>query len=200
MKQQINLYQSELRPRSEPFSVVSIAWLFLVFLGALAVFYAYGTMRLNRVETAMYSIDDELQQLRGQLEVLVRQFPEKSESKLLTTEIARLNRELDRRRAISRALEKHSLENSRGFSDLLESLARQHVQGTWLTHVSIADGGESFSFAGHTWSSELVPAYIRQLSEEKPFKGLAFNVLEMQRGEEGKGDLLFEVRTREEKM
>lgn len=200
MKQQINLYQEQLRPRQEPFSALSMTVAFSVFLVVLAAIYVFASGQLSRVEERMLSIDTELQALRGQLEVLVRQFPEQKQSKLLTTEIARLNRELEKRRAISQALEKHALNDSRVFSALLESLARQHVQGTWLTHVSISEGGESFSFEGHTWSSELVPAYIRQLSEEKPFKGLVFNALEMQRAEGGGAALRFQVRTREGKM
>ena len=195
MMQQINLYQEQLRPQKKPFSATSMAISSCIFAVLLAAMYFYAAQQLSSVEMRMQAIDGDLSNLRIQVEKLVKQFPEQQESKLITSEITRLTRELDKRQAIGRALEKHALENNRGFSDLLESLARQHVQGTWLTHVFISDGGESLSFEGLTYSSELVPAYIRQLSDEEPFEGLVFNVLEMQRGEEGSAELQFQVAT-----
>ena len=200
MMQQINLYQEQLRPQKKPFSAASMTISSCIFVVLLAMIYFYSAYQLSSVETRIQAIDNDLANLRGQVETLVTQFPEKQESKLITSEIARLSRELDKRQAIGRALEKHAIDNKRGFSDLLESLARQHIQGTWLTHVAINDGGESLSFEGLTYSSELVPAYIRQLSDEATFKGLVFNVLEMQRGEEGSDELQFQVATRERKL
>lgn len=196
MKQEINLYQPILRPQRKPFSAATLAMLILFFLVVFAGIYLFSLQNLSVIEAKMAMMDREVRELRGQVEALALKFPKQAESKLLQTEIARLERLLDKRKAVGRALEKHALENERVFSELLESLARQHVEGTWLTRVSIDDGGRSLGFEGKTWSSALVPAYIRRLSGETPLRGLAFNVLEMQRDEKTGSNLKFQVRTR----
>ncbi len=200
MKQQINLFQPMFRPQRKPFAAVTMLVLTGFFLLVFTAFYFYGMQQLNDIEFQISRIDIELGKSRNQVEQLIRQFPEKSENKLLELEFARLSSELEKRLAISAALEEHSLENKRPFSALLESLARKHIDGTWLTRISIGDGGQTLGFEGKTYSSELVPVYIQQLSEEASFGGLAFNVLELRRAEKDALDLDFLVRTTPEKL
>jgi hypothetical protein len=196
MKQQINLYQPMLRPQKKPFSAVSMLALVGFFVVVFAGIYGYSLHQLDTIGTNLSRIEKSTKELQIQIVKLNKQFPEKTKSKLLSSEIARLNKELATRKEIKAALSQHSLENKRVFSALLESLARKHVEGTWLTSVSIGDGGEALGFAGKTFSSDLVPFYIQQLSEEKSFSGLSFNVLELQRSEEDPLNLDFQVRSK----
>ncbi len=200
MKQEINLFQPRFRRQKKAFSAGTILMLMIFFLIVFSGIYAYSLYQLGPVEARMSSIDDELGKLRQQVKILTKKFPEKSKSKLLEVEIARLNAELDKRRAIKEALVQHSLENSRTFSALLESLARQHVRGTWLTKVSITNGGAALGLKGKTLSAELVPVYIQQLAEEKSFTGLSFNVLELHRSEDNPVNLDFQVSTKAEQL
>ncbi len=183
MKQQINLYQANLRPQKIPFSTVNMLMLTAFFLVVFAGIYAYSLNQLGTFESNLVGVDKSNKDLKIQIEKLTKQFPAIGKSKLLSTEIARLNKELESRREVQKVLAQHSLENKRVFSALLESLARKHVKGTWLTNVSISDGGEAVGFGGKTYSSDLVPSYIQQLSEERSFSGLSFNVLELHRSE-----------------
>jgi MSHA biogenesis protein MshI len=183
MKQQINLYQANLRPQKIPFSTVNMLVLAAFFVVVFAGIYVYSLNQLGTLESNLVGVDKSNNDLKIQIEKLTKQFPAIGKSKLLSTEIARLNRELESRREVQKVLAQHSLENKRVFSALLESLARKHVKGTWLTKVSISDGGEAVGFGGITYSSDLVPSYIQQLSEERSFSGLSFNVLELRRSE-----------------
>ncbi len=196
MKQQINLFQPIFRRQKKPFSAATMLTLSTGFLLVFIGIYAYSLYQLKPVETKLGNINIELHRLSNQVESLVKKFPGKSKNKLLETEIARLSNELEKRQAIEKVLIQHSLENTRGFSALLESLARKHVQGTWLTKVSITEGGEALGFEGKTFSSELVPIYIQQLAEEKSFTGLSFNVLELHRSDKDPLDLDFLVSTK----
>lgn len=198
MIQQINLYQPMFRPQKKPFSAGTMLVITAFFITVFIGIYAYSLHQLRTIELNLSSIDKGTAELRNQIEKLNKQFPVIEKSKLLTTEIARMNKELETRQEIKSALGQHSLENKRVFSALLESLARKHVQGTWLTKVSIGDSGEALGFEGKTFSSDLVPFYIQQLSEEASFSGLSFNVLELQRSENDPLNLDFLVRTKPE--
>ena len=200
MMQQINLYQPMFRREKKPFSAKTMLMMTLFFIAVFAAIYSYSLHQLGTLEVTLSNLDKGTTELRTQLEKLTKQFPAKAKSKLLATEIARLNEELEKRQEVKTALGQHSIENKRVFSKLLESLARKHVQGTWLTKVSIQDGGEALGFEGKTYSSELVPVYIQQLSEETSFSGLAFNVLELQRSEIDPLNLDFLVKTKPEQL
>jgi pimeloyl-ACP methyl ester carboxylesterase len=68
---------------------------------------------------------------------------------------------------------------------LLEALARQHVEGTWLTRIDISGGGTALRLDGRTLASALVPRYVQRLSEEEVMADIAFNYLELQRPPQG---------------
>ncbi|MBM2830835.1 MAG: biosis protein MshI [Gammaproteobacteria bacterium] len=93
-------------------------------------------------------------------------------------------------------LTNHEFGNATGFSSYLEAFARQHVDGTWLTRVSITGGGTVLGLEGKTLSSELVPIYIQQLAEEKTLSGSSFNVMELHRSKEEEAhQLVFKIST-----
>ena len=196
MQQQVNLFQAQFRPQKNPYSAASMAMVLGFFLLALGGLFAYSQYQLLSLETGLARLDSNIENRHAQLASLVSQLPTAAKSKLLESEIARLKKELETRREIRNALASHSLENKRLFSALLESLARKHVQGTWLTRVSISEGGEALAFEGKTFASELVPLYIQSLSSEKSFAGLSFNVLQLQRSETDPANLDFQVGTR----
>ncbi|NKB38816.1 MAG: hypothetical protein GKR93_16920 [Gammaproteobacteria bacterium] len=200
MKQQINLYQDIFRPQKLPLSASQISVLVGLFLFIFVVSYAYKWYEVDALYKELAATEQQSKKLVGDIDKLSSQYPVQAKSRLLETEIARLDRELEQRNAISRALTHHSLENKKAFSTLLESLARKHVDGTWLTSVSITDGGRSLGFAGKTYSSELVPVYIQQLADESSFSNLSFNVLQLNRSLDDPASLDFQVSTRAERL
>ena len=195
MKQEINLYQDIFRPQKKPLSAAMVSGLVLLFLVFAALSYAYQWFEVSSLTHELASAESRNGELITEIDKLARQFPVKAKSRLLETEIIRLERELENRNAIGAALSRYSLENKRPFSSLLESLARKHVDGTWLTRVSIKDGGNSLGFAGKTYASELVPVYIQQLSEEGALANLSFNRMELNRSAEDPSSLDFQVST-----
>ncbi len=200
MKQQINLYQDIFRPQRKPLSASHIGALVVFFLLISIATYAYKWYEVSSLSSEVVATENQSADLVHKIDELARQYPAQAKSKLLESEIARLSAELEQRNAISRALAHYSLENKKTFSSLLESLARKHVNGTWLTRVSITDGGKSLGFAGKTYSSELVPVYIQQLAEENSFANLSFNLLELNRSVDDPASLDFQVSTRAERL
>lgn len=197
MNQQINLYQDMFRKQKVVFSAVTMLQVAIFFLFVFSCLYAYQNSELKPLQKQLASINSELSQLGSQLAAMESSQKNKSKSKLLENEIEKLSNELIQRERISNVLSSRSFGNSSGFSSYLEAFARGHVEGTWLTRVSINAGGTLLGLEGKTLSSEFVPVYIQQLAEEKSLSGSSFNVMEIARVEtdEGSSEINFLIST-----
>ncbi|MBI2994342.1 MAG: hypothetical protein HYY48_09240 [Gammaproteobacteria bacterium] len=182
--QQINLYQPIFRRQKKIFSAVTmlqIVGFFIVILGAL---YAYATFGLQPFRGELLKTEADFAKLTKQIELYRAKYSEEGKSKLLETEIARLTRELAERRRLKETLAAGSFGNIQGFSSLFEALAKGHVDGAWLTGIRIGKGGHVISLSGKTVDPELIPVYIRRLSDTAAFRNRGFNVLDLARSEE----------------
>ena len=187
MKQQINLYRPELREQKSVFSAATMLQFTLLFILLFSAIYGYQWYRIQPYQRQINGIQTELAKLQQQVTTL-ESAKAKKKSKLLENEIARVSQELEQKEQIARILTSRSFGNEAGFSAYLESFARGHVDGTWLTSISIKAGGSLLGLTGKTLSSELVPLYIQKLAKEAPLEGSAFNVLEIARAETKEGD------------
>jgi Tfp pilus assembly protein PilN len=68
-----------------------------------------------------------------------------------------------------------------GHARFLQALARQSVDGVWLTEVTVAGHGDDIALRGRTLDPELVADYLRRLGREEALQGVAFNQLSFQR-------------------
>lgn len=184
--QQINLYRPELREQKIVFSAASM----LLFTGLFVLLFAsvsgYQLYQVQPYQQQIATLESELTQLQQQVTALEAS-QAKDKSKLLENEIARVSQQIERQERITKTLASRSFGNDSGFSDYLESFARGHVEGTWLTTVTIKAGGTLLGLAGKTLSSELVPLYLQNLAAEEALRGASFNVLEIARVEDKKG-------------
>lgn len=188
MMQQINLYQPMFRKQKVVFSAVTMLQVGVFFLIVFLGLYIYQSEKIKPYKNQLVSVESELAQLNSQVVTMEANQANKSKSKLLENEIAKLSKELEKRERISNVLSSKSFGNEAGFSSLLESFARGHIEGTWLTDVNITSGGSLLGLKGKTLSSELVPKYIQRLAEEEPLQGSSFNVMELARVEKEGGD------------
>ena len=184
MNQQINLYQPMFRRQEKIFSAMAMIQTVLLFVGILTVIYFYGQSQINPIEEQIRKTGNGLVKLREQVQIYREKAPPKSKSRLLEAEITRLEKELEERSKVRDLLEKQQIGTAPRFSSIMEALARQHVNGTWLTEVRISASGRALSLNGKTFTSDLVPIYMQRLAEEVVMTGIAFNNMEMQRSKE----------------
>jgi Tfp pilus assembly protein PilN len=159
--------------------------------------YAYELYRVEPFRAQVKRLDNDLRQLTSQIENLKKQQPAKAKNELLQKEIARVSKELEQRKRIQQILGTRQFGNDKGFSPYLEALARQHVNGAWLTRISIKNGGALLSLEGKTLASEYVPVYLQKLAMEQTLAGSSFNSMELQRPKEVEdmGQILFKLST-----
>ena len=198
--QQINLYQPMFRRQKKVFSAVTMLQIIGFFAVILAATYGYAAAGLQPFRNELQKADADFAKLTRQIELYRASFPEEGKGKLLETEIARMTKELEERRKLKEALASGSFGNVGGFSGLFEALARGHVDGAWLTGIRIGKGGQMISLSGKAVDPELIPVYIRRLSDTPAFQKRAFNVLELARSEaEGETGLInFNIATETE--
>ncbi len=198
MNQQINLYQPIFRREKKIFSSAAMLQLGLVVLLGLMAIYGNAYMKIQPVSSQLSNLQAQRDRMRAQNETLLARRV-KTKSELLEQQVARLAIELEERRAVAAALASGTFGDTSGFGDYLEALARQHVEGTWITALSIGKGGASVDIAGKALFPELVPVYIQRLSREPVFSGTSFNVLKLARRADDGTPVGFRLRTSEER-
>ena len=74
--------------------------------------------------------------------------------------------------------------DSGGFVEYLRGLARQSVNGLWLTRIVVGAGGSDLLIKGRTLDRALLADYVQRLNREKSFSGHGFAGLQMNQGVE----------------
>lgn len=184
MNQQINLYQPMFRRQDKIFSAMTMIQTSFLFLVVLTTIFFYGQYKIKPMKIQLQKVTRDVASLQSQVNTYKSRTPTQGKSKLLENEIVRLQKELHQREEIQSILKRQELGNSTGFSGYMEALAREHVQGTWLTALTIKNGGKDLKLQGKTLASELVPRYIQRLAKEDLLSGITFNVMELQRPKE----------------
>jgi hypothetical protein len=181
VKQQINLYQPMFRKQQKVFSALTMLQITAFFVVVLSAIYAYNIFQLRPFSVELDKTSAQLAKLSQQIEALSKSFPAGGKNQLMESEITRLATRLENMEKIRVALSEGSFGNVIGFSGHFEALARGHIDGAWLTDITIADGGGNLTLSGKSIDPELVPVYIKRLADEPVFKNQIFNILELQR-------------------
>ncbi len=181
MKQQVNLYQPRAR-KSGPLLSSQRALLLVVGLAVLlGAWYGLRYVQLHDLQARVQSLEAQRLAAEKQVADYQRRYPPKQKSARLAARLQAREAALQKRKRVLAMLENGEVGNTQGFSAYLDALARQMVEGAWLTGFSLANGGRSVTLNGSTIKPELVPAYIRNLTLEDVFRGLSFEQLELKR-------------------
>lgn len=191
MRQQVNLLAPMYRKQRALFSARVSIGICLAVSTALALIYVVtiwrGTIVANEYtrltstrDTATRRVNELAQQMQGHA------------NPALEAEVTVLTQERDRKMQALAALALREVDSSGGFSSQFIGLARQRVNGLWLTHIELS--GQQIALQGVTLAEELIPRYLKELGGEPVFKGTAFEQAQLERAADG-GQLHFELRT-----
>ena len=171
MSQQINLYSPIFRKEQKRFSAVTMLQASALLLGGVVIIYAFLFWQLNSLRAAVKQADAQNTLAIKRMEDISRQFS--------GSEVSRLETEIAVRERIAAVLKQGNFDNTRGYSEFFNALARQHVAGIWLTTFNIIGAGEKITLQGRSTKPELVPQYIQRLSREKSLAGKEFRTFQM---------------------
>lgn len=181
MSQQINLFNPIFRQQKKYFSSVTMAQALGVITLACLLLAGDALYRARNLQAQAAATDALLQARQQKLADYKVQYAPRQKSPTLPDEIAAAQMELTMLTSAASTLERGGFGDTRGFSEYFRALARQSIDGLWLTDVTIGAGGDHLGVRGRTLEADLVPAYIRRLSSEPVMQGKAFSSLEIDR-------------------
>lgn len=195
MRQQINFYNKIEREEKELlnaqrmiFSGVGLLVLML-FVSALVAFEnSKKEQQLMTAKNSMQDIQQQLSELKQLRDKLHNPAP-------FRAKINHLKHQLTMKRAVLAELENMPKSQQQGFSPYMSALVNQRLDGLWFTGLELSQGGAHIALIGKTKKPELVPRYLRMLSEEPAYAGQQFNVFRISQPEKQRWLHDFEVRS-----
>lgn len=193
MRQQINLCQDVLFEKKLPLN----ARLILGILGSVvAIFYCVSVLFMwqqsNR-EAAISSLQKEKTRLSAGLQVYRLQNPPKQKDPQVARELEQMRSELAGRKPLLDYFDRIQPGMSRGFSPVIDGLARNTYKGVWLTHIVLNSADQKILLAGSAARAELIPAYLQYLSDNQVLQGQNFASLTLERLEEKANQVNFRL-------
>jgi hypothetical protein len=190
VSQQINLFNPVFLQQKKIFSARMMAGALLVLFVGVAALQLYGKLRLQGLQKQADAGAARLAQKQARLASVAAEFAPRQKNPALDAELLDAEHQLAALRDISGVLERGELGNRQGYAEYFRALARQHVDGLWLTGVSI--GGVDIGVRGRALDPQRVPGYLNRLTSEPIMRGKAFGSLQIVQGaaasrlEEGK--------------
>ncbi|MCA1245832.1 PilN domain-containing protein [Massilia sp. MS-15] len=174
MSQQINLFNPVFRSQKKIFALATMAQAMGVLVLGVAALAFYGQLQLAQLEREAALGAGRLARKQASLGAVANEFAPRKKSAELAAELAQAETQLAALQRISGVLERGELGDTSGYSEYLRALARQSLDGLWLTGLGIATGGREISIRGRALDPALVPTYIGRLTSEAALRGKAF--------------------------
>jgi hypothetical protein len=187
MNQQINLYQVKFRPQARIFPASFMLQLIGVLSLAMLLAYLFASQRVTGVEQ--------------QLDVVARQEAVAIErlqdiGPLINAVTGEINwaEQLDdslqmlaERQAMLNLMQGSTLGDTQGFSRHMRALARQNIEGVWLTHIALSALGDQTRLEGRAMRPESIPLYVQDLTAQAPFAEQRFHRFQIDSPEDDEG-------------
>jgi len=171
MSQQINLFNPAFLQQKKLFTAAAMA----IGLGALALgLAAVGVAEKVRVAGLQAQADRgaaQLERARTRLASVTAEFAPRRQDPRLAEEVAQAQGELGDLHEVAGVIERGDLGNSQGYAEYFRALARQSVDGLWLTGVRIAGAGLDIGVRGRALDPALVPGFLGRLRNERVMQG-----------------------------
>jgi hypothetical protein len=171
MSQQINLFNPDFLQKKKLFTATTMAaGLGVLVLGLAAVGVA-ANMRVASLQAQAAQGEVQLEKTRKRLASVSAEFAPRKEDPRLVEELSQAQSELLALKEVAGIIERGDLGNTEGYAEYFRALARQNVEGLWLTGVSIAGAGLDIGVRGRAMGAALVPAYLGRLRNERVMQG-----------------------------
>lgn len=194
IRQQVNLLAPMFRKQRALFSAQFTLLITGIVVVALGLIYAATAWRGASLAGEQARLEAQRDTTTRRLNELAMQMQGRGHDKSVDAQIGALTQERDRKQSALAALSRQELGNTSGFSPHFTGLARQRLNGLWLTHVEVGGSGARMVLDGITLSEELIPQYLRKLGSEGVFAGTEFGHARLQRADGGE-QIRFELRT-----
>jgi hypothetical protein len=171
MSQQINLFNPAFLQQKKVFTASAMA----ISLGVLALGLAgvgvAAKLRVASLQARMDAGAAQLDKSQKRLASVTAEFAPRQQDAKLAEEVALAQGELGDLKDVAGVIERGELGNTQGYAEYFRALARQSVDGLWLTGVSIAGAGLDIGVRGRAMDPALVPGFLGRLRNERVMQG-----------------------------
>ena len=194
--QQVNLYQDELKRVKLNYSALMLMQLSIILLIVFSAAAGFRYFQLQQHQASLVEKQQKQKVAMAELQKIQAELSLRKKDAALAKRIMDKTKELSNKQKVVGILSRDEFGNTKGFIEHVSGLARQRIEGLWLTQIRIAGGGTNISLQGTTSKAELLPKYLQRLSAEKAFVGTEFQSLVMNRQEKKKQWLNFSLQNK----
>lgn len=179
MSQQINLFNPDFEEKRKLFGAATMAQALLVlFVGVLALSW-YAGRNVSALQQQADSGASKLEKKKKQLALVSVEFAPRQQNPELETQLAEAEGQLAALKHIAHVIDSGELGNATGYSEYFRALARQHVDGLWLTGLAITGAGCDIGVRGRALDASLLPGFLGRLTKERIMQGKSFGSLQI---------------------
>jgi len=182
VSQQINLFNPIFLQQKKIFSTRTMAQALGVLVLGVVAMGLYGSARVSAMQKQADAGAAQLQARQARLVAVNAEFPPRQKDPTLAEAVLEAERQLGTLREVSGVLQGGELGNTRGYAEYFRALARQHVDGLWLTGLTITGAGTDIGVRGRALDPESVPGFLTRLTREPVMQGKGFGSLQMSEG------------------
>jgi hypothetical protein len=181
MRQQINLYQPIFSEERKLLGGRTVASAFAVLIVALAGFSFYTNVRIGKLGEEVGALRSQQSQQESMLTATGDLQAARAKPVAIEAHIKQLTAAVAERDRALRVLQTGAAGQTAGFAPRLEALARRHVDGLWIDHVTLSGTNGSMSLGGATLNPDIVPVYLDSLSRDSVLTGTRFDEFVIER-------------------
>jgi hypothetical protein len=179
VSQQINLFNPDFLPQKKVFAASRMAQALALLVAGVCALALYGNQRTVAMQKQADAGARQLEQKQARLAGVNSDFAPRQKSRDVETQLAQAEAHLAALQRVAGVLERGELGNTQGFAEYFKALARQNVDGLWLTGLSIAAAGSDIGVAGRALDATLLPGYLGRLAREPALQGKTFGSLQI---------------------
>jgi hypothetical protein len=179
MSQQINLFNPLFEEKRKLFGAAAMAQaLLLLVVGVLAIAY-YCERSVAVLQREADSGARQIEKKKRQLAAVSDELQPRQKSAELETQLAEAEAQLASLKRIAGVIDRGELGNATGYSEYFKALARQRVDGLWLTGLAITGAGCEIGVHGKALDAALLPGFLGRLTQEPIMRGKSFGSLQI---------------------
>jgi len=179
MSQQINLFNELFEQKQQRFTARTMALAAGVLVLGMAGMGVFASMRVNALQREAEAGAAQLDKAQKRLAAVSAEFTPRQSNVALAGELGEAETRLLALRRVSDLIARGGIGNPQGYAEYFRALARQRVDGLWLTGVRIGGAGQDIGVRGRALDPALVPGFLGRLRNEPVMQGKPIGSLQI---------------------
>jgi hypothetical protein len=171
MSQQINLFNPAFEQQKHLLSATGMVAAAGAAVLVLAVAGAVVHVRSADLQAEADAGARRLEVAQQRLAAVSAEFAPRAADPLVATQLSEAEGQRAALQRVRGLIEHGDLGNTQGYAEYFRALARQHVEGLWLTGVRVKGAGLDLGVQGRALDPALVPGFLARLRNEPVMQG-----------------------------